>query len=582
MKLDTQRQHSLIPAAQWLAGYQRHNLLNDTVAAVIVTMMLIPQSLAYALLAGLPAEMGLYACILPLLAYAVFGTSRTLSVGPVAVASLMTASAVGAVAAEGTVDYATAATTLALLGGIMLVVLGLLKFGFVANFLSHSVVSGFITASGIIIALGQLGPLLGISIRGDTAPLLLAGLFDELAGIHFLTLVIGAGAIGFLLFSRYYLKPLLRGGGLSENTACIMVRTAPILIMLVVIPLSAFHDFESLGVPLVGHVPSGLPPFSAPNISWHLLEELALPALLIALIGFVESVSVGKTLGAKRRQKIDSNQELLGLGAANAAAALSGGFPVTGGFSRSVVNFDAGADTQMASILTALGITLAALFLTPTLYFLPKAVLAATIIGAVMSLIDWDVVAKARRFALGDFVAVTLTLFVTLVAGVELGVLTGVAVSIGLHLHQTSHPHFAVVGQVPGSEHYRNVMRHDVITHDHILSIRIDESLYFANAAYLEAIVYDQIAAHQNIKHVIIMCPAVNTIDLSALEALGEINLRLIDWGIALHLSEVKGPVMDALGRSSFLQHLSGDVFLSQHVAVATLSATETADLAPT
>ncbi len=582
MKLDTQRQHSLIPAAQWLAGYQRHNLLNDTVAAVIVTMMLIPQSLAYALLAGLPAEMGLYACILPLLAYAAFGTSRTLSVGPVAVASLMTASAVGAVAAEGTVDYATAATTLALLGGIMLVVLGLLKFGFVANFLSHSVVSGFITASGIIIALGQLGPLLGISIRGDTAPLLLAGLFDELAGIHFLTLVIGAGAIGFLLFSRYYLKPLLRGGGLSENTARIMVRTAPILIMLVVIPLSAFHDFESLGVPLVGHVPSGLPPFSAPNISWHLLEELALPALLIALIGFVESVSVGKTLGAKRRQKIDSNQELLGLGAANAAAALSGGFPVTGGFSRSVVNFDAGADTQMASILTALGITLAALFLTPTLYFLPKAVLAATIIGAVMSLIDWDVVAKARRFALGDFVAVTLTLLVTLVAGVELGVLTGVAVSIGLHLHQTSHPHFAVVGQVPGSEHYRNVMRHDVITHDHILSIRIDESLYFANAAYLEAIVYDQIAAHQNIKHVIIMCPAVNTIDLSALEALGEINLRLIDWGIALHLSEVKGPVMDALGRSSFLQHLSGDVFLSQHVAVATLSATETADLAPT
>jgi SulP family sulfate permease len=582
VKLDTQRQHSLIPAAQWLAGYQRHNLLNDTVAAVIVTMMLIPQSLAYALLAGLPAEMGLYACILPLLAYAAFGTSRTLSVGPVAVASLMTASAVGAVAAEGTVDYATAATTLALLGGIMLVVLGLLKFGFVANFLSHSVVSGFITASGIIIALGQLGPLLGISIRGDTAPLLLAGLFDELAGIHFLTLVIGAGAIGFLLFSRYYLKPLLRGGGLSENTARIMVRTAPILIMLVVIPLSAFHDFESLGVPLVGHVPSGLPPFSAPNISWHLLEELALPALLIALIGFVESVSVGKTLGAKRRQKIDSNQELLGLGAANAAAALSGGFPVTGGFSRSVVNFDAGADTQMASILTALGITLAALFLTPTLYFLPKAVLAATIIGAVMSLIDWDVVAKARRFALGDFVAVTLTLFVTLVAGVELGVLTGVAVSIGLHLHQTSHPHFAVVGQVPGSEHYRNVMRHDVITHDHILSIRIDESLYFANAAYLEAIVYDQIAAHQNIKHVIIMCPAVNTIDLSALEALGEINLRLIDWGIALHLSEVKGPVMDALGRSSFLQHLSGDVFLSQHVAVATLTATETADLAPT
>ena len=309
----------MIPAAQWLVGYQRNNLLNDTVAAVIVTMMLIPQSLAYALLAGLPAEMGLYASILPLLAYAAFGSSRTLSVGPVAVASLMTASAVGAVAAEGTVDYATAATTLALLGGIMLIALGFLKFGFVANFLSHSVVSGFITASGIIIALGQLGPLIGISLKGDTAPVLLIGFFDQLAEIHLVTLVIGAGAIGFLLFSRYYLTALLRRAGCGEHAACIMVRAAPILIMLVVIPLSALRDFESLGVPLVGHVPSGLPPFSAPNISWHLLEELALPALLIALIGFVESVSVGKTLGAKKRQKIDSNQELLGLGAANAA-----------------------------------------------------------------------------------------------------------------------------------------------------------------------------------------------------------------------------------------------------------------------
>ncbi len=581
MKLDPLRRITFIPAAKWLVSYQRHNLVNDSVAAIIVTMMLIPQSLAYALLAGLPAEMGLYACILPLLAYAFFGSSRTLSVGPVAVASLMTASAVGNVAAEGTVDYATAATTLALLGGIILIILGFLKFGFVANFLSHSVVSGFITASGIIIALGQLGPLIGISIKGDTVPLLLTGFFGQVAELHLLTLVIGAGAIGFLLFARYHLTALLCQAGLSEKMACIIVRAAPILIMAVIIPLSALRDFESLGVPLVGHVPSGLPPFSAPNISWHLLEELALPALLIALIGFVESVSVGKTLGAKRRQKINANQELVGLGAANAAAALSGGFPVTGGFSRSVVNFDAGADTQMASILTALGITLAALFLTPALYFLPKAVLAATIIGAVMSLIDWDVISKARRFALADFAAVILTLLVTLFAGVELGVLTGVAVSIGLHLHQTSHPHFAVVGQVPGSEHYRNVMRHNVITHDHILSIRIDESLYFANAAYLEEIVYDQIAAHQNLQHVIIMCPAVNTIDLSALEALGEINLRLIDWGIALHLSEVKGPVMDTLGRSPFLQQLSGDVFLSQHVAVATLTARETADPAP-
>ena len=292
-----------------------------------------------------------------------------------------------------------------------------------------------------------------------------------------------------------------------------------------------------------------------------------MPAFLIALIGFVESISVGKTLGAKRRQRIDPNQELIGLGAANAAAAFSAGFPVTGGFSRSVVNFDAGADTQMASILTALGIALAAVFLTPALFYLPKAVLAATIIVAVLGLIDWKVLNQAWRFSARDFAAVSLTILITLVAGVELGVLTGVAVSIALHLHQTSAPHFAVVGRVPDSEHYRNIKRHNVITHPRILSIRVDESLYFANAAYLEEIVFEEVGRKPNLLHVILMCPAVNMIDLSALDALEEINTRLSELNITLHLSEVKGPVMDALSRSDFLEHLTGKVFLSQHTA---------------
>ena len=571
-----------LPALEWLRGYSRGSLINDGLAAIIVTIMLIPQSLAYALLAGLPAEMGLYASILPLIAYALFGSSRTLSVGPVAVASLMTASAVGAVASQGVVDYASAATLLALLGGLMLMAMGLLKFGFVSHFLSQPVVSGFITASAIIIALGQLGPLLGIALKGATLPSLGHDLYMQLREAHTLTIAVGAGSVAFLLLARYRLSSLLGALGLRGRPAELIVRSAPVLVMAVLIPLSAAMSFESAGVPLVGQIPSGLPAFSAPNISWLLIQELALPAFLIALIGFIESVSVGKTLGAKRRQRIDPDQELIGLGAANTAAAISGGFPVTGGFSRSVVNFDAGAETQMASVLAALGIALAALLLTPMLYFLPKAVLAATILVAVISLIDFGTIALARRYRAADFWAVVITITVTLLAGVEMGVLSGVGASVGLHLYHTSRPHFAVVGQVPESEHYRNVERHDVMTDPHILSMRIDESLYFANAAYLEALVFAQAALREDLLHVILMCPAVNAIDLSALEALEEINTRLKENKVALHLSEVKGPVMDALQRSNFLTHLSGEIFLSHHSAVMALRAKETADPALT
>lgn len=560
-----------IPAIAWLKCYTRVNLLNDSLAAVIVTIMLIPQSLAYAMLAGLPAEMGLYASIFPLVAYAVFGSSRALSVGPVAVASLMTSSAVGSVTAAGIADYATAAIALAFLGGLMLIVLGLLRFGFVANFLSHPVVSGFITASGVIIGLGQLGPLVGISLRGDSLVTLISTLYQRVHEVHFQTAIVGISCLLFLLLARFCLPKIMVSLGFSARVVSLITRSAPVLMMVIVIPLSMVEDFSALGVSVVGSIPSGLPAFSSPVISWHLLSELAVPAFLIALIGFVESVSVGKTLGAKKRERINANQELVALGAANTASAISGGFPVTGGFSRSAVNFDAGADTQMASILTALGIGLATLYLTPILYFLPKAALAATIIVAVLSIIDWKILPQAYRFSSADFTAVALTICITLLVGVELGVLSGVAVSLGLHLYRTSKPHFAIVGQVGETEHYRNIDRHTVVTFPEILSIRVDESLYFANASYLEEVLLDQISRKPLLSDVILMCPAVNSIDLSALEVLGEINERLSDQSVKLHLSEVKGPVMDALQRSDFLQSLSGEIFLSHHAAVSEL-----------
>ncbi|MEH6517884.1 MAG: sulfate permease [Halioglobus sp.] len=561
----------LLPALDWAKGYQRETLASDLLAAVIVTIMLIPQSLAYALLAGLPAEMGLYASILPLVAYAFFGTSRTLSVGPVAVASLMTATAVGNVAASGTADYASAAIALALLSGLMLLLLGFLRFGFMANFLSHPVVSGFITASGIIIALSQLRHILGINAHGDTLPELTASLFADMGAFNTTTLVVGAAATAFLFWSRVLLAPLLHRLGFTASAASILAKTGPVLVILATIVASFVGDFEARGVALVGAVPQGLPAFSVPNFGFELWSELAVSALLISMIGFVESVSVGKTLAAKRRQRIDPNQELVGLGVANVASAISGGFPVTGGFSRSIVNFDAGAQTQAASIFTAVGIALAALLLTPVLFYLPKATLAATIIVAVTSLVDFKILRTAWAYSRSDFFAVTVTIVATLLFGVELGVLAGIFSSLALHLHKSVQPHIAVIGAVPGTEHYRNIYRHKVITHPNIVSLRIDESLYFANASYLESCIYSLIASETELEHVILQCTAVNEIDLSALEALEAINYRLNELNLSLNLSEVKGPVMDALKRTDFLAHLSGEVFLSHHQAVEKL-----------
>lgn len=561
-----------LPCWAWIKGYNKGYFASDLMAAVIVTIMLIPQSLAYALLAGLPPEMGLYASILPLVGYALLGTSSTLSVGPVAVVSLMTATAVGQVAASGLVDYATAAVSLAFLSGLFLCVLGLLKFGFIANFLSHPVVSGFITASGIIIALSQLRHILGIQAHGETLPALVASLAADLGSINHHTLAIGLGTLAFLYACRQHLSPLLQRAGLSNFSAETIARAAPVMAIAATTWIAFSAELGSNGVALVGDIPRGLPAFSMPLISVALIEQLAVPALLISLIGFVESVSVGRTLGAKRRERVDANQELIGLGAANVAAAISNGFPVTGGFSRSVVNFDAGARTQAASIMTALGIAIAALLLTPALYFLPKATLAATIIIAVTSLIDWKSVGEAWRFAYPDFIAITATIIATLLLGVEIGVLAGVTSSVGIHLFNTMRPHFAIVGTVPGTEHYRNVDRHDVITHSNVLSIRIDESLYFANAAFIEELVYTQLEEQPGVEHVVLMCPAINSIDLSALEALEEINQRLREQQVALHLSEVKGPVMDVLKRSHFLDRLAGQVFLQHHEAVQHLA----------
>ncbi|MGP1255467.1 MAG: SulP family inorganic anion transporter [Kiloniellales bacterium] len=561
-----------LPILQWGRSYGRDAALNDLVAAVIVTIMLIPQSLAYALLAGLPPEVGLYASILPLVAYAIFGTSRALAVGPVAVVSLMTAAAVGQVAAQGTADYLTAAIVLALLSGLFLIAMGLFRLGFLANFLSHPVISGFITASGLIIATSQMKHILGISGDGHTLVDLLSGLIRGIGETNLPTLLIGLGALAFLFWVRSSLKPLLLRLGLHRRLAEVIAKAGPVLAVAATIALTAGLDLQQAGVAIVGQVPQGLPPFAVPLFDLQLWQSLLVPAVLISIVGFVESVSVAQTLAAKRRQRIDPDQELVGLGASNVASSLSGGYPVTGGFARSVVNFDAGAETPAAGAFTAVGIALATVFLTPLLFYLPKATLAATIIVAVLSLVDLGALKRTWVYSKADFAAMAATIALTLVYGVEAGIVVGVGLSVALYLFKTSRPHVAVVGQVPGTEHFRNVLRHKVITSQAVATLRVDESLYFANARYLEDKVYDLVAANPQLDHFILMCPAVNEVDASALESLEAINHRLKDAGVTFHLSEVKGPVMDRLKRSHFLDELTGQVFLSQYEAFRTLA----------
>jgi SulP family sulfate permease len=561
------------PVLNWGRHYTQRQFTEDGVAALIVTIMLIPQSLAYALLAGLPAHIGLYASILPLIAYTIFGTSSALAVGPVAVVSLMTAAAISNLGITDPQQILLAAATLAILSGVMLVLMGILRLGFLANFLSHPVISGFISASAIVIATSQLKHLFGVDASGHNLAELLVSLGQNIGHINGYTAMVGVPAVIFLFWVRSGLKPALLRLGIGEKYAALATKLGPVIVVACTIVGTKIFGLNEKGVAIVGAIPQGLPALGLPEFDGNLWIQLAGSAFLISIIGFVESVSVAQTLAAKKRQRIYADQELIGLGAANIASSVSGGYPVTGGFARSVVNYDAGATTPAAGAFSAVGILLATLFLTPYLYFLPKAALAATIIVAVLSLLDLSVLKRSWIYSKADFIAVFLTLTGTLLLGVEIGVSLGVLSSILLYLFKTARPHIAIVGQVGQSEHFRNVLRHKVRIWDNMLSVRVDQSLYFANARSLEDFVTNRMAEYKSIEHVVLQCSAINEIDASAIESLEAINNKLESMGVLFHLSEVKGPVMDRLNRIAFTHHISGQVFLSHMDAVKTLTA---------
>jgi SulP family sulfate permease len=538
----------------WLKGYRRELLAGDLGAGVLVVLMLVPQGMAYALVAGLPPVAGLYASILPVLAYALFGSSMVQSVGPMAITSLMTATSLATLAPSGSELYGAMAAQMALISGVVLVLCGVLRLGFLSSFLSRPVMSGFTSGAALVIAASQLKVLLG-------GPL--TAINPTAAGIGLLSLLL-------LWLARSQLGRQLQRLGLAAKSADMLSKLAPAAILLLATLLVWQQDWQHAGVALIGAIPAGLPTLGL-SLSLEQLRNLLAPSLLIGFMVFLSGQSAAVTLAQRRGERINTNQELLGLGAANVASALSGGFPVTGSISRSAVNYAAGANTPLASVITAL--LLAVLLVTPNawLAWLPLPALAATIIIAVFGMLDLTTPREAWRYDRADAVAWLVTFSGVLLLGVEEGVMLGVVLSLGTVIWRASRPHIAVLGRLPGSEHFRNIERYAAETHPQIVLLRIDAGVFFGNAELISDRVLQTLTGET--RHLVLVMTAINLIDTTGLYALAELNQSLAARGIKLHLAEVKGPLMDKLKHSDLLlKPLSGQVFISAVSAFDQLS----------
>lgn len=470
-------------------------------------------------------------------------------------------------------EFSTA-HTLALLIGVILLFMRIARLSAIINFLSHPVISGFVSASAIIIALSQIKHVLGLDIpRGLPAYETLYQLFIQIPQSNPATSIIGIFSLILLWGFKTPLVKALKAMKTSEGTTQFISKSGPLAAVAISTLGVYFLSLDSQHqVSIIGQIPPGLPELILPNLDPSLIRELFPYAALIALIGYLESVSIAKSMASQKRQKIDSNKELVGLGAANIAAAISGGYPVAGGFGRSMVNFNAGANTPLASIITAGLVGLTLVVLTPLFFFLPKAALGAIIVLAVLPLIDTQTFKHAWAYDRKDALSLLVTFFTVLIVDVESGIFAGVIMSTGLYLHNSIQPHLAIVGRIANTEHYRNIERHSVITDDQILAIRIDENLYFANTNYLEDTITQLVADSKKINHVVLICSSISMIDTSALESLDNILYRLDKANVGLHLAEIKGPVMDKLRDTNFLNKLgTNNIFLSTHQAMQTL-----------
>lgn len=523
-----------VPAVGWLRAYRRADLPGDLTAGVTVAVMLVPQATAYAMLAGLPPEVGLYASTVPLAVYALFGSSRQLAVGPVAMVSLLVATGCRSLAEAGSERYIALAALLALVVGALQLAMGLLRLGVLMNFVSHAVVSGFTSAASIIIGLSQAKHLLGVDVDGgESFPRLLRALAAAIPETHGVTLLVGAMCMAALV---------ILGKAAPRIPAAIVVCAASIL-------ASALLGLDGRSVRMVGHVPQGLPPLSLPETEWAAMVDLLPTALTIALVGFMESIAVVKFIAARERQKVEPSQELIGLGLANLSAAVSGGYPVTGGLSRTAVNYRAGARTGLAGLVSAALVLAAVVFLTPMFRHLPKVALAAIIVVAVAGLFDAREPLRLLRVRPRDGYVLVLTFAATLGLGIEPGLLLGVGLSLAQFIWRSAHPHMAELGLVEGGI-FRNIDRYPKArTFEHCLILRVDASLYFANMAFVDTRVREAIAARPGLKWVVLDLSAVNDIDAVGLHMLEDLLADGAVLGVRVLLAGMKGPVRDVVSR---------------------------------
>ncbi|PEN15281.1 sodium-independent anion transporter [Longibacter salinarum] len=546
---------SLFPIADQLSSYSRDALRGDLSAGLTVGVMLIPQGMAYALIAGMPPIYGLYASLVPLVVYALFGTSRQLAVGPVAMVSLLVAAAVGPLANGDVNAYIGFALLLSLMVGVLQFGLGITRFGFLVNFLSHPVLSGFTSAAALIIGLSQLKHLLGVDIeRSHYIHEILIAAGQQIGDVHVITLVIGVGSILLLVALRRWL-PMIPGA-----LAAVALSTGAVW---------AF-GLADAGVNIVASVPSGLPSPSLPPLDFAAAESLIPSALAIGLVGFMESIAVAKVYASRHRYEVDANRELVGLGLANIAGAFFSAYPTTGGFSRTAVNDQAGAKTNLAAIVSAAIIALTLLFLTPLFYYLPKAVLAAIVMVAVFGLIDWEEAAFLWRVDRKDFALMILTFFATLSLGIEAGILAGVIVSLIVVIYQSSKPHTAMMGRLPGTETYRNLKRNpNALTDSSVVIVRMDAGLYFANVNAFKDLVAKIGVEDEALEALVIDMYPVNTLDSTGVHTLGEVVGMLRRQDVDVYFSGVKGPVMDVLKRAGLANTIGHEYFFHEvHQAV--------------
>ncbi|MGZ5050413.1 MAG: SulP family inorganic anion transporter [Methylobacter sp.] len=558
----------LFPIISWLKTYTRQEFNGDLFAGVITAILLVPQGIAYAILAGLPPQLGLYASILPPVVYALFGTSRTLSVGPVSIAAIMIASALNAPEISALGHPVQSALILSAECGITLLLMSALRMGGLVNFISHPVLTGFTSGASLLIIGSQLPQLLGL--KTPSCGIDTVCYSQYLSGTVPAALAIGLGAIGLLLFFGKPLVSILKKIGMEAYLITAVSKCGPLL---TIIAATVAVDYLDLPVAVVGDVPSGLPKLTFDFLVLEKWSVLLPYSAFIALIAYVESVAIAKVTANFRGEKISPNQELIGLGVANLGAAITGGMPVAGGFSRTMVNFAAGARTQMAMLIAAAILALAVIFFSPWFENIPKAALAGIILVAIVPLVKLKNIVHTWNYDRGDGIAELATLLGVLVYGIEEGITLGIVLTVVSHLRKTSQPHIAVVGRIPGTSHYRNIKRHNVETWPHLLLVRIDESITFANINYIEEFINAELRRQPELKHIVLIFTSISDIDTTALEILENLNHSLQTADITLHISEAKGPVLDKLEKTDFIKQLHpGKAFFHTEDAVRELN----------